>query len=63
MKFTSCHHQSQTRCYSQPAFFQLAIYSEKAKLKSVLESSGFPDFQYDQNLKKNHHISIHGVTK
>jgi hypothetical protein len=52
MKSTSCHHQSQTSYYSQPAFCQLAVYSQKAKLKSMLESSGFEDFQYDQNLRK-----------
>jgi hypothetical protein len=52
MKFTSLHHQSQIRCYSQPAFFQLAIHSQKAKLKIALESSGFQEFQYDQNLRK-----------
>ncbi len=52
MKFTSCHHQSQTRCYSQPTFSQLAICSQKAKLKSALESSGFLEFQHDQNLRK-----------
>lgn len=52
MKFTSCYYQSQTRWYSQPTFFQLAIYSQKEKLKSALESSGFQEFQYDQNLRK-----------